>query len=112
MNQRISALGTIAVGLVTLHVGPARAQASSQDIERLLEAPLSETRPWADLHLHWDVTSGHEFAGHELIGAKYFLLDNLFVDFDPRFRDLNRPVSDDGQGLATTETGLTLAYRF
>lgn len=44
-------------------------------------------------------------------GAKYYFRDNL-LDFDTRYRYLDRLVSDHGQGLNTAETTLSLGYQF
>jgi len=45
-------------------------------------------------------------------GAKYYMTDNFFVDFDARYRYLSRLINNDGQGLNTAETTLSLGYRF
>ena len=46
------------------------------------------------------------------LGAKYYMTDNFFVDFDARYRYLSRLIDNDGQGLNTAETTLSLGYRF
>jgi opacity protein-like surface antigen len=46
------------------------------------------------------------------LGAKYHLWDNLFLDFDARYRYLSKLISDYGQGLNTAETTLSLGYQF
>ena len=46
------------------------------------------------------------------LGAKYYLWDNFFVDFDARYRYLSKLTSAYGQGLNTAETTLSLGYQF
>jgi opacity protein-like surface antigen len=46
------------------------------------------------------------------LGAKYYMTDNFFVDFDARYRYLSRLINNDGQGLNTAETTLSLGYQF
>jgi opacity protein-like surface antigen len=46
------------------------------------------------------------------LGAKYYLRDNVFIDFDTRYRYLRKLVSDHGQGLNTSETTLSIGYQF
>ncbi|PYS60627.1 MAG: hypothetical protein DMF76_13305 [Acidobacteria bacterium] len=46
------------------------------------------------------------------LGAKYYLRDNVFIDFDTRYRYLSKLVSDHGQGLNTAETTLSIGYQF
>jgi opacity protein-like surface antigen len=46
------------------------------------------------------------------IGAKYYLVNNLYVDLQARYRYLDRLVSDSSQHLNTTETTLGVGWRF
>ncbi len=46
------------------------------------------------------------------LGAKYYMTDDFFVDFDARYRYLSRLINNDGQGLNTAETTLSLGYQF
>jgi len=46
------------------------------------------------------------------LGVKFFLSDNVFVDFGGRHRYFNKLVSTDSQGLNTAETSLGIGYRF
>jgi opacity protein-like surface antigen len=46
------------------------------------------------------------------LGVKYYLTDNLFVDFDSRYRYLSRLVSNEGEGLNTIETTLGVGWHF
>lgn len=45
------------------------------------------------------------------LGAKYFMTNTVFVDFDARYRYMSRLVNN-GQGLNTAETTLSVGYRF
>ncbi len=58
------------------------------------------------------ITDSNSYTFNAGFGAKYYLMDNLFVDFDARYRYLNRLVSDQGQSLNTEETTLGLGYQF
>jgi outer membrane protein len=46
------------------------------------------------------------------VGAKYYVVNNLFVDVEARYRYLNRLVSDSSQNLNTTETTVGVGWRF
>lgn len=58
------------------------------------------------------LTDSNGYTANAGLGLKYYLLDNFFVDFDARYRYLSRLVSNYGQGLNTTETTLSVGYRF
>lgn len=58
------------------------------------------------------LTDSNGYTANVGLGAKYYLWDNLFVDFDARYRYLSKLVSDYGQGLNTAETTLSLGYQF
>jgi hypothetical protein len=58
------------------------------------------------------ITGGSGYTANIGFGAKYFLLEYVFVDFDTRYRYVSRLVSDDGQSLNTVQTTLSLGYRF
>jgi outer membrane protein W len=58
------------------------------------------------------LTDSNGYTANVGLGAKYYLWDNLFVDFDARYRYLSKLVSDQGQGLNTAETTLSLGYQF
>jgi outer membrane beta-barrel protein len=46
------------------------------------------------------------------LGAKYFLTNRVFADIDARYRYMSRLTNDFGQGLNTTETSLSVGFRF
>ena len=52
------------------------------------------------------------FTANVGIGAKYNVIDNLYVNAEARYRYLNRLVSDSNQSLNTTETTLGIGWRF
>jgi outer membrane beta-barrel protein len=52
------------------------------------------------------------FTANVGIGAKYNVIDNLYVNVEARYRYLNRLVSDSNQSLNTTETTLGIGWRF
>jgi outer membrane beta-barrel protein len=52
------------------------------------------------------------FTANVGIGAKYYVIGNLYVDVEARYRYLNRLVSDSNQNLNTTETTLGIGWRF
>jgi outer membrane protein len=58
------------------------------------------------------VTDSNGYTANAGLGAKYYLWDNLFVDFDSRYRYLSKLTSTNGQGLNTVETTLSLGYQF
>jgi opacity protein-like surface antigen len=66
---------------------------------------LVGTRPTA-------ITDSNGYTANIGLGAKYYLWDNLFVDFDARYRYLSKLVSNYGQGLNTAETTVSLGYQF
>jgi hypothetical protein len=135
MNRRIPvlSLGLVAVGLAALRAEPAAAQNSSgsQDVQiyvgemfgdRLTDTPLSGVGyAWA--HLNHELfgfagtrpallTDSNGYTANAGLGAKYYLFDNFFLDFDARYRYLSRLTSDYGKGLNTAQTTLSLGYRF
>jgi len=52
------------------------------------------------------------FTANAGLGAKFFVSDAVFVDFDARYRHFEKLVSTDAQGMSTAETTLALGYRF
>jgi opacity protein-like surface antigen len=58
------------------------------------------------------LTDSNGFTANAGIGAKYYLVNNLYVDFQARYRYLNRLVSDSNQHLNTAETTLGVGWRF
>lgn len=58
------------------------------------------------------LTDSNGYAVNSGLGAKYYLFDNFFLDFDARYRYLSRLTSDYGEGLNTGQTVLSLGYRF
>jgi hypothetical protein len=129
MKRRTPALAVIALGLVAFHVDAARAQACSYWGPQLQGgySPTStahvasgDSNPGlatADLDLQWDLAPGYQFVrqplfGYSALGARYFLLDDVFLDFDTRYRYVSKLVSDYGQSLDTVDTTLSLRYRF
>jgi outer membrane beta-barrel protein len=46
------------------------------------------------------------------VGAKYYVINNLYVDVEARYRYLDRLVSDSNQHLNTTETTVGIGWRF
>jgi outer membrane beta-barrel protein len=58
------------------------------------------------------LTDSNGYTANVGLGAKYYLWDNLFVDFDARYRYLSRLVNNYGQSLNTGETTLSLGYQF
>jgi outer membrane protein W len=56
--------------------------------------------------------SGNGYAGNLGVGAKYYLSDHFFVDFDVRYRYLSRLINHYGQSMNTGETTLSLGYQF
>jgi len=76
---------------------------------------------WADLnHPLYGVTGAtavaltgsNGYTANVGFGAKYYLTNDFFVDFDARYRYLSRLINNDGQGLNTAETTLSLGYQF
>jgi outer membrane beta-barrel protein len=58
------------------------------------------------------ISNSNGVTGNAGLGAKYYLSDNLFIDFDARYRYLSKLVSNYGQGLNTAETSFSVGYRF
>jgi outer membrane beta-barrel protein len=58
------------------------------------------------------ITDSSGYTANIGFGMKYFLLEDMFVDFDARYRYVSKLVSDYGQSLNTAETTLSLGYRF
>jgi len=52
------------------------------------------------------------FTANVGIGAKYYLTGSLYVDFETRYRYLDRLVSNSNQNLNTAETTLGIGWRF
>jgi len=52
------------------------------------------------------------FTANVGVGAKYYVIDNLYVDVQARYRYLDRLVSDSNQHLNTTETTVGIGWRF
>jgi opacity protein-like surface antigen len=52
------------------------------------------------------------FTANVGVGAKYYVVSDLFVDVEARYRYLNRLVSDSNQNLNTTETTVGIGWRF
>jgi outer membrane beta-barrel protein len=52
------------------------------------------------------------FTANVGIGAKYYVMNNLYVNIEARYRYLNRLVTDSNQNLNTTETTLGIGWRF
>jgi hypothetical protein len=46
------------------------------------------------------------------LGAKYYITDNLFVDFNGRYRYYSRLVNNFGKGMNTAETSLGVGWHF
>ena len=58
------------------------------------------------------LTDSNGFTANVGIGAKYYMTNNLFVDFQTRYRYLNRLVNNSNQNLNTAETTLGIGWRF
>jgi opacity protein-like surface antigen len=58
------------------------------------------------------VTDSNGYTANAGLGAKYYLWDNFFVDFDSRYRYVSKLTSVYGQGLNTAETTASLGYQF
>lgn len=56
--------------------------------------------------------NGNGYTANLGVGAKYYLSDLLFIDFDLRYRYLSRLINHYGQGMNTGETTLSLGYQF
>lgn len=76
---------------------------------------------WADLNhpLYGTIgatpvtlTDSNGYTANVGFGAKYYLTSSFFVDFDARYRYLSRLINEDGQGLNTAETTLSVGYQF
>jgi len=57
-------------------------------------------------------TDSNGFTANAGIGAKYYLVSNLYVDLQARYRYLDRLVNDASEHLNTTETTLGIGWRF
>jgi opacity protein-like surface antigen len=58
------------------------------------------------------LSDSNSFTANAGIGAKYYLVNDLYVDLQARYRFLNRLVSDSDQHLNTAETTLGIGWRF
>jgi hypothetical protein len=58
------------------------------------------------------LTGSNGFTANAGVGAKYFVIGNLYVDLVARYRYLNRLVSDTNRNLNTAETALGIGWRF
>jgi outer membrane protein W len=58
------------------------------------------------------LTDSNGYTANAGLGVKYYMTDNFFVDFDARYRYLNRLINTDRQGLNTAQTTLSLGYQF
>jgi outer membrane protein W len=76
---------------------------------------------WSDLnHPLYGVTGttpvvlddSNGYTANAGFGVKYYVTDNLFVDFDARYRYLSRLIDNDRQGLNTAQTTFSLGYQF
>ena len=76
---------------------------------------------WADLNhpLYGEIgttpvtlTDSNGYTANIGLGAKYYLTSNFFVDLDARYRYLSRLINEDGKGLNTAETTLSVGYQF
>ena len=52
------------------------------------------------------------FTANVGLGAKYYVMNNLYLNAEVRYRYLNRLVSDSNQNLNTTETTVGIGWRF
>ena len=111
MKIRTPVLGLVALGVATWHAEAAHAQAGSQDIQiyagyvfgdRLTQSGLSAQRP------RLDDNGAFGARGNAGLGAKYYLTNTLFIDFDARDRYLSKLVSNYGQGLNTAEASFSV----
>jgi len=58
------------------------------------------------------IADSNGYTANAGLGAKYYLSDNFFVDFDARYRYLSKLTSDYGKGISTAVTTLSLGYQF
>jgi opacity protein-like surface antigen len=58
------------------------------------------------------LTDSNGFTANAGIGAKYYLVSNIYIDLQARYRYLNRLVSESNQHLNTTEMTLGIGWRF
>jgi opacity protein-like surface antigen len=58
------------------------------------------------------ITDSNGYTANAGLGAKYYITDNLFVDFNGRYRYFSRLVSNEGQGMNTAETSLGVGWHF
>jgi len=61
-------------------------------------------------HVSLDDSNG--YTANAGLGAKYYVTDNLFVDFNGRYRYFSRLVSSSGQALNTAEASLGVGWHF
>ena len=118
MNRRIPVLSLclVSVCLAALPAEPAAALASCQYTYNFMKQSA-----WA--HLDHDlfgfaadrpvtITDSNGYTANAGLGAKYYLSDNFFVDFDARYRYLSKLTSDYGKGINTVVTTLSLGFQF
>jgi outer membrane beta-barrel protein len=58
------------------------------------------------------ISDSNSYTANAGLGVKYFLKDNIFVDFDSRYRYMNRLVNNFGQDMNTAQTTLGVGFRF
>ncbi len=58
------------------------------------------------------VTESNGITAKAGLGARYYVTDRFFVGLEGRYRYLNRLVNEFGQGMNTTETTMSVGYRF
>ena len=58
------------------------------------------------------ITDSNGYTANAGLGAKYYLSDNFFFDFDARYRYLSKLTSDYGKGINTAQTTLSLGFQF
>lgn len=57
-------------------------------------------------------TDSNGYTANVGLGVKYYVMNNLFVDLDARYRYYSKLVSPYGQGLNTSETTVGVGWRF
>jgi outer membrane beta-barrel protein len=58
------------------------------------------------------LTDSNGFTSNVGVGAKYYVMNNLFVDVETRYRYLSRLIRNSNQSLNTTETTISIGWRF
>jgi opacity protein-like surface antigen len=58
------------------------------------------------------IDASNGYTANAGLGAKYYVTDRLFVDFNGRYRYFSRLVTNFGQGLNTAETSLGFGWHF